>query len=430
MSAGPRPLFTQRNFTALWIGQLISILGERLTYLGLLGLLAAHTDQFRAPRSSELLSLLANVMLAPVLLFAPFTGAWLDRSNLKRVLIVSDTLRGLVVALIPLLYATTQHSGPVFAMVFALFTCNVLFLPAKSAITPEIVSHDQLLGANALLSAAGIAATAVGALAGGWVVDHWGWPAALWINAVTYLVSVVSLALIKYHPQETRAHRPAVSLRGYWSEVTQGWSRVKASAAVGLGMMVLAAVWVGGGFLHVAGNQHVQQSASQPGMERVGVLLCALGLGAGLGTWWVNHHGRSWPRSRILGIGLLLGCLALIAVAVSRRFAVFAGAAFFLGLSVAPVFMLSETLIQIGTAHMERGRVFSARDFIMRLVFLIGVTAAGAVTKAGGTRAALLMCAGLMALAGFGALAWRRADEELSGTGAPVEPAAQSPGGS
>src|SRR5881409_1616248 len=156
------------NFSALWWGQLISILGERLTYLALVGLLAEHTSHFRDPRSSLLLTLLANVMLAPVLLFAPFTGPWLDRTNLKRVMVASDALRSVIVVLIPILYVGTGNTAPVFALVFALFTCNVLFLPAKSALTPEIVPPAQLLAANAWLSGAGIAATAAGALGGGW----------------------------------------------------------------------------------------------------------------------------------------------------------------------------------------------------------------------------------------------------------------------
>src|SRR5258705_976753 len=141
---GPPHLLRQRNFAALWWGQLISILGERFTYLALVGLLAEHTQHFKDPGSSWLLSVLANVMLAPVLLLAPFTGAWVDRWNLRRVLIVSDTLRAAVVLSIPWLYSMIHGVAPVFAMAFVLFTCNLFFLPAKSAITPEIVAPDQL----------------------------------------------------------------------------------------------------------------------------------------------------------------------------------------------------------------------------------------------------------------------------------------------
>src|SRR3989475_1744483 len=197
MAAGvSRGLLRQRNFAALWWGQLISILGERLTYLALVGVLAEHTQHFRDTGSSWLLSALANVVLAPVLLLAPFTGAWVDRWNRRRVLIASDARRAGVVLSIPILYAWTHGVAPVFAVVFALFTCNVFFLPAKSAITPEIVPPSQLLAANAWLAGAGIAATAAGALAGGWFVDHFGWPSALMVNGATYLVSVVALWLI------------------------------------------------------------------------------------------------------------------------------------------------------------------------------------------------------------------------------------------
>jgi MFS family permease len=406
--AVPHPLFSQRNFSALWWGQLISLLGERLTYLALVGLLAEHTNHFADSKSSQLLSLLAIVMLAPVLMFAPFTGAWVDRWNLRRVLIVSDALRSGLVALIPLSYMGSNHTLPVFALVFGLFTCNVFFLPAKSAITPEIVPASQLLLANALLAAAGIAATAVGALGGGWVVDHWGWSRALWINGVTYLVSVVALAIIVYRPHHPNGPPPKVSLRAYLAEVGQGWAVVRSNQGVGLALLALGAVWVAGGFLHVAGNQHIQRHALQPGMERVGILLAVLGLGSGIGTWWVNRHHHRASAGALLGWGLVLSGASLVAFAVSSRFAVFAGAAFLTGVGAAPAFTLAETLLQQSTETRQRGRVFSARDFLMRLVFFIGVGAAGWITRSFGTEAALLTAAGALAAAGLLAVLWGR----------------------
>lgn len=404
-SAGQYALFRQRNYLALWGGQLISLLGERLTYLALLGLLAEHTHAFQDPRSSLLLSLLANIMLAPVLLFAPFTGAWVDRWNLRRVLIVSDLLRSVLVALIPVLYSTTHNTAWMYALVFGLFTCNVFFLPAKSAITPEIVPSDQLLLANAWLAAAGIVATAVGALVGGWVVDHMGWGPALWINSVTYLVSVIALAIIVYRPH---AHELLPTLTGpaYLAQVREGWTLVRRNPGVQLALIALAAVWVAGGFLHVAGNQHIQLSAQKPGMERVGVLLAILGLGSGASTWWINVRGRHVPRGAVLGFGLLVSGASLVALAVSSRFAVFAAAAFFTGLGAAPAFTLTETMLQEHTEARTRGRIFSARDFLMRLVFMIGVSLAGGITPSFGTRAALLTCAGFVGLAGVASLWW------------------------
>ncbi len=414
MSRGaPPPLILQRDFAALWGGQLISILGDRLTYLALGGLLLEHTNRGADARYPVLLAMLNNVMVAPVLLFSPFTGPWLDRLNLRTVLILSDLARAGIVLLIPWAYGLTGHTGTTFALVFLLFCCNVLFLPAKSAMTPEIVRPDQLLAANSLLSIAGIAATVVGALFGGWVVDHWGWTTALWIDAATYAVSVGSLALIRYAPVPPAAPRAPIGWRTYVSEVGEGWSLIRRNAPVGLGLLTLAAVWIGGGFMQVAGNPHIQRAASIPGMERVGLLLAALGFGAALGTWWINTHGRNVPRPVLLGIGFLLAGGALVAFAVTTRFAVFAIAAFLVGAFIAPAFVLCETLLQEGVELARRGRVFSARDFLMRLALLLSGLAAAWLEAAAGTRFTLLVCAGLVAAVGMLALEWGRRDPAL-----------------
>jgi len=406
--APPPPLFRQRNFSALWWGQLISLLGERLTYLALVGLLSAHTAHFRdLSKSSILLTTLGNVMGLPVLLFSPFTGAWVDRQNLKRVVVVSDLLRAMLALAIPVLYLSTRHTLPVFVVVFVLFTCNVFFLPAKSALTPEIVPASQLLAANAWLSGAGIAATAVGMLGGGWVIDHWGWTTALYFNTVTYLVSVVALLLIRYTPR-VRDVRVATTLRSYLAQVFEGWRVVRTNATVGLALTALAAVWVGGGFLNVAGNLHIQRAASAPGMERLAVLVSVLALGSGVSTWWLNTAGKRMPRPWLLGGGLLIAGVGVFAFAVSTRFAVFTGAAFLIGLAAAPAFMLTEMLLQVGTDAGHRGRVFSARDFLMRLVFVVGGSVAGAVTQLFGVQPALLICAAVVAGTGLLAIAWGR----------------------
>jgi MFS family permease len=404
---GPAPLLLQRDFAALWWGQLISILGERLNYVALVGIVALHTDQLRDSNASLLLSALGNAMVAPVLLFSPFTGVWLDRSNIKHVLVLSDLVRSLLVLLLPVLYAATHSMGPVLGLVFLLFTCNVLFLPAKSAITPEILEPSQLLAANSLLSLAGVAATLLGALVGGWIVDHWGWQTALYVNAATYLVSVVSLALIRYRPRPHEA-RPGITLRRYLGEVAEGWKLVRRRATIGVALASLGAVWVGGGILHVAGNPHIQRAASQPGMERLGVLLGCLAAGAVVATLWLNGPGRAVPRGPLLAVGLTLAGAALAAFAVSTRFAVFAASGFVIGVCAAPIFVLSETLLQEDVPLERRGRVFSLRDFLMRLVFLVGMSFAGVAVAPLGTRPVLLVCAGLMVGLGGLVFAWGR----------------------
>jgi predicted MFS family arabinose efflux permease len=246
---------------------------------------------------------------------------------------------------------------------------------------------------------------------GGWVVDHWGWPAALTMDAVTYGVSVVSLSLIRYRPR-TGAMRD-VTVGGYWQEIVEGLRVVRRSPAVGLALTALGAVWLGGGFVQVAGIQHIQRAASIPGAERIAGLGGALGLGAALATWWVNTRGRRLPRPLLLGVGMVLAGVWLVCIAVSRRFAVYTIASFLIGACIAPAFVLTETLVQEGTDLHQRGRVFSLRDFAMRLLLLASLALATVLTPLFGTTSTLIVAAVGISAAGFLSIAWGRRAREL-----------------
>jgi MFS family permease len=217
-----------------------------------------------------------------------------------------------------------------------------------------------------------------------------------------------------------------MSLGHYLRDVGEGWGLVRRSIPVGVALIALGAVWVAGGFFGVAGVQRIVQEASIPGMLRIGVLAMILSTGAGLGTWWVNRGGRRVPQPVLLGAGLILGSVGVIAIAVSTRFAVYAIASLIVGLSIAPIFVLSETLLQLGTPAGQRGRVFSSRDFIMRLLLLAASTLAAWLTDAFGTQVCLLVAAGLFVAAGwltiwYGGRAgpWKNLQAEVVSEGAP-----------
>ncbi len=394
------PLFRQRNFSALWWGQLVSLVGERVTYLALIALLAAHTQAFHDARSSLLLTALANVMLAPVLLFAPFAGAWVDRRDLRRVMVSADLLRACIILLVPVLYLFTRSVTPVFVALFLLFTCGVFFLPAKSAFTPEIIAAPQLLTANTWLTAAGIAAAAVGSLGGGWLIDHRGWTSALYLNGATYLVSVAALLLIRHTPAPRHPDAHAPTLRGYLQQLRAGFHIVRTNPRVGLALSTLATVWFAGGFLHVAGNLQLQRAVSVPGMARLGVLMAVLGVGSAVSAGWLNTAGRGLPRPRLLAAGLVLAGVGLLLFAATTRFEMFVTAAFLMGMAAAPALMVTETLLQEATEPGLRGRVFGTRDFIMRSVLLVSVSLAGWLTRQLGPQPALLLAAVLVLAAG------------------------------
>jgi len=407
LAAAPRPLLAQRSFAGLWWGQLCSITGDRLTYLALMGLLFERTGS--GTEYAALLALLGNVVLAPVLLFAPFAGAWIDRRSLKSVLVIADLARAAIVLSMPVAYAWSQDLTTVFALVFLLFTINVFFLPAKSAVIPDIVPREQLLAANSLLAGAGVAATAIGALVGGWVVDHWGWGAAMRLDGASYFVSVAGLACIVPSRRRRVDREGRASIAAYLRDVVEGWRLLRSRAAIVVALVALATVWWSGGVLHVAGNDHVQTAASVPGMLRIGILLCAIGAGTGVGTWWINRRGRHYSPATVLGAGLMLASIAVLLFAATKLFVVFALAAVLLGLFAAPALILTETVLQQASGAGQRARLFSAKDFVMRATLLVSMSASAWSVSIAGPRwtlalgaLVLLAAAGVVVKAGRG----------------------------
>jgi hypothetical protein len=249
-------------------------------------------------------------------------------------------------------------------------------------------------------------------------VDHLGWTVVMWVNAVTYLVSVGSLALIRYRARP-RVVRNETAPSGYLNEVLAGLRVVRSSPAVGLALIALGAVWAGGGFLQVAGIQHIQRAASVPGTERLSLLMVAFAVGAALGTWAANSRAKTLPRPLVLGVGLIGAGGFLVAIALTTKFAVFAGAALMIGFCAAPAFVLTETLLQEGTELSLRGRVFSLRDFAMRGTNQLSLWVAAAATPLLGTTAALLIAATVIGGAGVLALTRAVAPSAVAGGGTP-----------
>lgn len=403
-----RRLLAQRSFAGLWWGQLCSITGDRLTYLALMGLLFERTGS--GPAYAGLLAVLGNVVIAPVLLFAPFAGAWIDRRNLKSVLVIADVARAVIVFAMPIVYGWSNDLTTVFGLVFLLFTINVFFLPAKSALIPDVVPREQLLAANSLLAGAGIAATGIGALVGGWVVDRWGWALAMRLDALSYLVSVAGLALIAPMRHHSAAPEMQTGVASYLRDVLDGWRLLRSRATIVVALLALATVWWSGGVLHVAGNDHVQTAASVPGMLRIGILLCAIGAGTGVGTWWINRHGRDHAPSVVLGAGLTLASVAVLLFAATKLFAVFVLAAVLLGLFAAPALILTETVLQQATSPGQRARLFSAKDFVMRATLLASLSASAWCVAATGPRTTLAIGAFVLLAAAIGIVRAGRRD--------------------
>ena len=182
------------RFSAMWLGQLISLLGDRLNQVALGVLVYSVTG------SALDVGLTFFAATLPNLLFGPFAGTFVDRWDQKRVMVVSDLLRAGLVLLVPLAAQRDVHL--VYPVVFAVTTVSIFFRPARSAVLPRIVRPEDLNAANgATWTAENIADIGGYAFAGVFVAFlGTALTIAFWFDAASYLISAALLASITIPP--------------------------------------------------------------------------------------------------------------------------------------------------------------------------------------------------------------------------------------
>src|SRR5689334_2207730 len=295
-----------RTFRRLWMGQVISELGNWFNFIAVLGLvrLVSHA----AP---EVTTIILIIRLAPFTLLAPFAGAFVDRWSRRTVMITTDLLRVLV-ALGPLLVHGPQDLWIAYLCTGLLSIFGTFFEAAKNAAVPNITGERDLLAGNALMFSSRFLLMSVGAALGGWTSAHVGYAAAFVINSVSFLASAYSVWLVpeektKQQPGDAAAARePRKRYTGYWSDIREGWSYIVSHAPVAtiLGINIIWAVGGGASNL-IADRLGALVFARENGMSEdsaVAALYFASGLGLFVGMMIARRVGTYFElKQRTIG---------------------------------------------------------------------------------------------------------------------------------
>jgi predicted MFS family arabinose efflux permease len=150
------------------------------------------------------------------------------------------------------------------------------------------------------------------------------------------------------------------------------------------------------------------------GPEGLGLLLGAMGGGALLGAWLLEHlSGRGLPRHRALPISTVAFSGGLVIVAATPWLAVGLTGMAFGGAFWIWQFAATNTAIQLRAPEPLLGRMLGLYQLAVIGPIAIGSTLAGVVAEAAGIQATLIGCAALLAL--WGAWSLRNAVEEIDG---------------
>ena len=326
--------------------------------------------------------------IAPVLLFGFSAGALVDRLPRRHLMVAADLGRALIAMTLAVAH---DNLAVIYAGAFALSALTVLFNPAAASVLPSLVEPDDLVAANSAIWSSAVISQIALAPAAGALVAFAGPGPAFAINAATF---VVSAAFIVGLPAGRHAARAAGR---HLSDVAEGLRLIRASAFLSTLAAVqgLAALSAGAtsALLVVLAERHLDVGAGQ-----FGLLLAAIGVGAGLGPLLL-HRFVDDPRRPLFLFGpyVLRGLVDLV-LAATRSFGVALAALGFYGVGTATGSVTYQSVLQTRIEDRIRGRVFAFYDIVWQTARLASIGAGGLLADRIGIRA-VYVAGGLVLIA-------------------------------
>lgn len=403
-----RHIIRNRNFSLLWVGQIISQFGDRLNQMALLAL----TYRF-APGSTTQVATLMAFTIIPVFLIGPVAGVYVDRWDRRRTMVVCDLLRGLLILSIPFYFMRFSSLVPIYATIFVVFSIARFYVPAKMAIIPDLVKTDDLLLANSLVNTTGMVAAMFGLGLGGILVGMVGAEGGFVIDGFSFLISGIMIFFLSSRAMRELKKERLVDLgreiadvirKSVFQEMKEAVTFLVNQKQLRSCFGVLFFLWGALGAVYVVSIVFVQKAFASATKE-VGLLV--VGLGAGLLVGSVAY-GRLGKRSDgfetifacIIGTGVVL-LTFVVSVLKAPNLLIALTIAFFLGLVVSPVMVISNTLVQQLTETSMRGKVFSSLEIVVHFAFLLSMMVSAPLADRIGSGYILLVVSGLLIVVGF-----------------------------
>lgn len=379
-----------RDFRLLFAAAAVSKLGTSVGYVAMP--LVAVTALDASPGEVGALATLSTVAFLVIGLPA---GVWTDRVRRRAVLVAADVLRAALLMSVPVAWwLGVLHIGQLYAVVFVAGVCTVFFDVANQSYLPAVVGRPALLAANTRL----VSMDAVNDIAGrgvaGYLVALVTAPAAIAVDAVSYLLSAWFVLRVR--------HREPVPERGdarLWRDMGEGVRFVA-------GHPVLRAIVLSGSLsnlgivlvltmLPVVVVDELRYSAAV-----LGLLLACGGVGMLCGSLVARRLASRFGAGRVLLVGTLVVAPCGFGMPFVGELPMWVATAGWLVLTaqVGVNNVINVSFRQAVTPDRLLGRVNATFRFLLTGALAIGAALAGTLGQTVSPRAALLAGAALIAL--------------------------------
>ncbi len=374
-SSGFKKLFANRNFFLLWVGQLVSQLGDRLSQMALIGLVYE-----KAPGSTIQIAKLLSFTIIPVFIIGPIAGAYVDRWDRRKTMFICDFTRALLVLIIPTFLFFKEGFIWIYIIIFLAFSIGRFFIPAKLSIIPEIVEKEDLLMANTLINTTGMIAAVIGFGLSGLLIELLGARSGFFLDGLSFFISG-ALIFMMSNKKETKlsifkfGHEIVeVIKKSIISEIKDGFLYFFKTKSIRLTSIIIFSLSSALGAIYVVAIVFVQKQLHSATKD-LGFLITFLGLGLFLGSIIYGRFGQKTSPYKIIFACLMLSGIMLVCFSIGiinyPYFAFAACLALVLGFCLSPIIIAANTIIHNVSENNMMGKMFSSLEIVIHLGFLI-----------------------------------------------------------
>jgi hypothetical protein len=300
-----RPL-SIRDFSLLWTGLSVSMVGDGITYVAL------AWQVYELSNVPTAMSVVGVAWTLPMLVFLLVGGVASDRFDRRRVMILSDIVRGSAVALIGVLSVTGRIQLWHILVLIALYGSGEAFFgPAFGAIVPDIVPGNMLVQANSLEQfVRPVAFQLVGPALGGFAIAVFeragaGVGPVFLVDAASFTFSALCLGAMQSRPRARASDAKGGGAAAALREIGEGFRFVRSQTWLWatLGMALFALLFFLGPFEVLL--PYIVKNKLNGGADALGLVFAAGGVGAVLSSIVMAQRGL--PRRHMVVMYVAFG---------------------------------------------------------------------------------------------------------------------------
>ncbi len=396
MSGPPEPAEARdvhplRNptFLLVWGGQSVSLIGSGISSIAIIWWVFVETG------STVILATVAIAGTIPRVLAGPFAGAYVDRWDRRRIMMVLDGASGVAVVIgATAIFLGVLEIWHLYVLMAVLGLAAIFHATSLFASVPNIVHQEQLSRANSLMQISHSTSGVLGPALGGVLIVLLGVGPTLWIDGGTFLLASLTLLLVRFFSPRSTSEKTVLA------DIAVGFRFLRNAPPLLTMLLLFGAV----NFLLVPLVILLPQVATVTlglGPEGFGFLQASVagGLLAGGLIFAVVKLQRGFGRNVVLAVVLVGGGYVLFGL--SEVFPLSAAGLFTIGIAASLAGVCSSTVFQREVPLDLQGRVFSARMVLAMGLQPISLATVGIMAELIGIQALMVGSGLLIVLAGF-----------------------------